>query len=86
MHRPRLAGALAVAALAALAGGCGQTADLKPRAGHELPVAPHGRDDRPDAAALLLPQPQASPERSVELRSRSEQRKDDPFDLPPKAD
>jgi len=67
----------------ALLAGCGQSAELKPRAGRELPVAPHGRDDRPSANALLEPQPQASPERSVELRSRSEQRKDDPFDLPP---
>ncbi len=65
--------------------GCGQSAELKPRTGHQLPVAPHGRDDRPTASALLVPQPQASPERSVELRSRSEPRQDDPFDLPPPA-
>lgn len=74
---------LASLALAALLGSCGQTADLKPQAGHSLPVAPHGRGDRPDASALLAPQPQASPIRSVELRSKSEQRQDDPFDLPP---
>ena len=67
----------------ALVAGCGQVAELKPSAGHELPVAPHGREDRPGANALLVPAPQASPERSVELRSRSEQRRDDPFDLPP---
>lgn len=69
-------------ALAAL-GSCGQTAELKPRAGHELPVAPLGRGDRPKPSELLAPTPQASPERSVELRSRSEPREDDPFDLPP---
>lgn len=69
--------------LAALVAGCGQMAELKPKPGHDLPVAPHGREDRPTANQLLIPQPQASPERSVELRSRSEQRKDDPFDLPP---
>jgi len=62
---------------------CGQTAELKPRAGHELPVAPLGRGDRPKPSELLVPSPQASPERSVELRSRSEPRQDDPFDLPP---
>ena len=62
---------------------CGQTAELKPRAGHQLPVAPLGRGDQPQASALLVPTPQASPERSVELRSRSEPREDDPFDLPP---
>ncbi|HET9630572.1 MAG TPA: hypothetical protein VFP14_13925 [Novosphingobium sp.] len=71
-----------LAALAALAS-CGQTAELKPRAGHELPVAPLGRGDRPKPSDLLVPTPQASPERSVELRSRSEPRQDDPFDLPP---
>ncbi|MDE2621247.1 MAG: hypothetical protein KGL54_13895 [Sphingomonadales bacterium] len=74
---------LTALALLALLAGCGQTADLKPRPGQTLPVAPHGRGDQPSAGALLAPQPQASPERSVELRSRSEQRKDDPFDLPP---
>ncbi len=33
--------------------------------------------------ALLAPPVQAIPERSVELRKRSEEREDDPFDLPP---
>ena len=63
--------------------GCGEAAELKPRAGHELPVAPYGRGDRPGPAKLLEPDPQASPQRSVELRQKSENRKDDPFDLPP---
>ena len=63
---------------------CGVRADLKPQAGKLLPVAPYGRQDRPTAANLLVPTPQASPERSVELRKRSEQRADDPFALPPK--
>ncbi|MFC3173562.1 hypothetical protein ACFOD9_04785 [Novosphingobium bradum] len=62
---------------------CGQTAELKPRAGRDLPVAPLGRGDRPKPSELMVPTPQASPERSVELRSRSEPREDDPFDLPP---
>ena len=62
---------------------CGQKADLKPVAGGSLPVAPYGRDDQPSAEALLRTTPQAAPERSVELRKRSEERTDDPFDLPP---
>lgn len=70
---------LLVTALAA----CGQRADLKPVAGKALPVAPYGRGDRPTADALLEPTPQTAPERSVELRKRSEARTDDPFDLPP---
>jgi hypothetical protein len=72
----------ALAVLIALAA-CGQRADLKPQTGQTLPVAPYGREDQPSAEALLAPTPQAAPERSVELRKRSEERTDDPFDLPP---
>ena len=64
-------------------GACGSRVALKPAAGHMLPVAPIGRDDRPSAEELLVRSPQAAPERSVELRKRSEERADDPFDLPP---
>ena len=32
---------------------------------------------------LLVLDPQAAPERNVELRRESEEREDDPFDLPP---
>lgn len=78
----QLAALVLLPAFAALAA-CGQTAELKPRPGHDLPVAPLGRGDRPKPSELLVPSPQASPERSVELRSRSEPREDDPFDLPP---
>lgn len=66
-----------------LLAGCGQMRDLTPPPGRSLPVAPYGREDRPTAAELLEPPPQAAPERSVELRRRSEERADDPFDLPP---
>lgn len=72
---------LAVLCLALAA--CGQTADLRPAPGKELPVAPYGREDKPTSEELLEPGPQAAPERSVELRRRSEEREDDPFDLPP---
>lgn len=75
----RLALVAAVLALAA----CGQKADLKPRAGKQLPPAPYGREDRPSAEELTRANPQMAPERSVELRKRSEERTDDPFDLPP---
>ncbi len=67
----------------ALLAACGQTADLLPAAGKELPEAPYGREDRLSAEELMEPVPQAAPERSVELRRRSEEREDDPFDLPP---
>jgi predicted small lipoprotein YifL len=75
----RSAALILIAGLAA----CGQKADLKPLPGASLPVAPYGRDDRLSAEALLKTTPQAAPERSVELRKRSEERTDDPFDLPP---
>ncbi len=74
--------------LATLAGvvaltACGQKADLEPLANEHLPVAPYGSEVRPEANELIELEPQAAPERSVELRRRSEEREDDPFDLPP---
>ena len=68
--------------LAALAG-CGSQCDLEPLAGASLPPAPYGRSDPPSANELLEPDPQAGPQRTVELRRESEEREDDPFDLPP---
>lgn len=62
---------------------CGSRAELRPQPDNALPVAPFGREDRPTADALLKPPPQAQPERNMELRKRSEERADDPFDLPP---
>lgn len=62
---------------------CGQRAALALKPGQQLPPAPYGRADRPAAPELLKLPTQAIPERSVELRTRSEQREDDPFDLPP---
>lgn len=73
------AAVLTVLSLAA----CGQKTDLAPPPGKALPIAPYGREERPAAEELLMPPPQAAPERSVELRRRSEPREDDPFDLPP---
>ncbi len=74
---------LPLLALTALLAGCGQTADLKPKPGHVLPPAPLGRSTQPTAEDLLKSRPQATPERSIELRKKSEDREDDPYDLPP---
>ena len=74
---------LGAGAMVALLAGCGGRADLRPVAGRTLPVAPYGRAERPVAAELLSPPPQARPGRAVELRQKSEPRLDDPFDLPP---
>jgi hypothetical protein len=73
---------VALAALLAL-GACGVKTDLKPQAGRALPPRPYGAEVTPTAADLLAPRAQAAPERSIELRKRSEERADDPFDLPP---
>jgi len=73
---------IALALLLALAA-CGQKRDLKPAEGEALPPAPYGQNEPQTAEQLLEPDPQAAPVRSVELRSRSEEREDDPFDLPP---
>jgi hypothetical protein len=62
---------------------CGSQRDLAPPPGHELPPPPYGRADRPTPLELLKPSPQAVPVRSDELRTQSEEREDDPFDLPP---
>jgi hypothetical protein len=62
---------------------CGNKRELKPLAGRVLPAAPFGRGNQPSADDLLKTPVQAKPERSVELRSRSQEREDDPFDLPP---
>ncbi|MDN3645977.1 hypothetical protein QWY75_07140 [Pontixanthobacter aestiaquae] len=74
-----LVGIIALGALS----GCAQKGDLEPLEGATLPVAPTGAEAPPNAEELLTPVPQAAPERSVELRRRSEEREDDPFDLPP---
>lgn len=63
--------------------GCGQKTMLTPPPGATLPPAPFGTNTRLDADALLELDPQAAPERSVELRKRSQVREEDPFDLPP---
>lgn len=66
---------------------CGAKAPLAPPEGASLPVAPYGspsgEENAPTAEQLLELDALAAPERSVELRRRSEEREDDPFDLPP---
>ena len=74
---------LSLALLALALAACGSQTDLEPVAGASLPPPPYGRADPPTAAELLLLDPQAAPERNVELRRESEEREDDPFDLPP---
>jgi hypothetical protein len=64
-------------------GGCGRVAELKPAAGHALPVKPLMARTTPTPSELLAPAPYARPDRVDELLQRSAPRKPDPFDLPP---
>lgn len=73
----------AITLAALLLAACGQKAQLEPVPPETLPPAPYGAEARPEADELLELDPLAAPERSVELRTRSEEREDDPFDLPP---
>lgn len=66
-----------------LLAGCGAQAPLAPPQGAKPPPSPYGATDNPTADELLRRDALAAPERSVELRRRSEERQDDPFDLPP---
>ena len=84
MMRVQQIAGLAVFGAAALAlSGCGNRRVLVPLAGHTLPRAPYGSTYRPNADQLLVPPVEVRPERNVDARVRSEQRADDPFDLPP---
>ena len=75
---------IAICVMAAgLLAGCGAKSPLTPVAGASLPAAPYGAPSKPTAEELLRREALAAPERSVELRRRSEERQDDPFDLPP---
>jgi predicted small lipoprotein YifL len=65
----RIALALMVAGLLA---GCGSRAPLTPPEGASLPTTPYGAQAQPTAEELLRREALAAPERSVELRRRSE--------------
>lgn len=75
---------LLIALLIPLAlGGCARKLALEPAPGESLPIPPIGRETPFTSDELLALPAQAAPERNLELRSRSEVREDDPFDLPP---
>lgn len=74
---------IAISALALAIAACGQRTDLRPEPGAALPPPGYGTAQPSEAEELLALDPQAAPERTVELRRESEEREDDPFDLPP---
>ncbi len=79
MKRPRI---LVIASVFAFAG-CGRVADLRPAAGHSLPVKPLMARTTPTVNELLTAPTYARPDRVDELVKRSQPRPADPFDLPP---
>ncbi len=81
--KKRVGISLAVMCAAIGLSACGQREDLEPATGSSLPSKAYGAEATPEAEELLEPETLARPERSVELRRRSEEREDDPFDLPP---
>lgn len=74
---------IGVAVIALALSGCGNLRELKPLAGQTPPAVAYGAAQPETAAELLEPSAQARPERNVELLSRSVERTDDEFDLPP---
>ena len=73
---------LALLSFLALAA-CGKQEDPKPLPGHSLPQKPATAKEAPSTDELLTPGAEARPERNMEQIRRSEERKDDPFDIPP---
>jgi PBP1b-binding outer membrane lipoprotein LpoB len=74
---------LLLAAGALLLAGCGSRDPLRPISTEQAPVKPATAEKAPTPQELLTPPPIARPERQDESLSRSEERKDDRFDLPP---
>ncbi len=74
---------LAALALVFALAACGGRQTLQPGEGASLPPKPAAARTAPTAAQLMTADDQARPERNDELLKRSEQRRDDHFDLPP---
>jgi predicted small lipoprotein YifL len=68
--------------LAALAG-CGSRDDLRPVSAEKTPQKPAMAARAPTTEELLTPPPIAQPQRQDDGLSRSQERKDDRFDMPP---
>jgi PBP1b-binding outer membrane lipoprotein LpoB len=75
---------IAIAGLAALLlAGCGVRAPLEPAPDDTLPPAPATAPAQPTSEELLERPPIARPGRVDEVVTRSEEREEDRFDLPP---
>jgi hypothetical protein len=72
--------------LVGLLAGCGSRTELKPLPG--MSAVPKSAEAKAaeTPAQLMKPSTQARPDRRADLLTESEERKDDPFDLPPGPD
>jgi hypothetical protein len=62
---------------------CGSRQELRPKEGQSLPPKPYAVATDPTPAELMTPDTQARPGRSDSLLDKSEERRNDKFDLPP---
>ena len=67
----------------ALIAACGNMEPLQPKAGEGMPAKPAMAARAPTTDELLTPPPNARPRLQDDGLRRSEEREDDPFDLPP---
>jgi uncharacterized lipoprotein YmbA len=74
---------VALIMVALLLSACGSKTALTPKAGQSLPIKPQTASAVPTPEQLLTPDSQARPKRSDEQLRRSQERRDDKFDLPP---
>lgn len=68
----------------ALLSACGGREALKPKPGQSAVPIAKGATEADTPQELMTPSPQARPDRNAELLRKSQERPDDPFDLPPK--
>ena len=73
----------AIAGALALLAACGSRQDLTPKTADRAPPKPAMAAAAPTTEQLLALPPQARPARQDDGLTKSEERKDDPFDLPP---
>jgi len=67
----------------ALLAACGNMEPLQPKTAQAVPPKPAMAARAPTTEELLTPPPNARPARQDDGLRRSEEREDDPFDLPP---
>ncbi len=74
---------LSLLCFAGLLSACGGRVPLAPPVGKQLPQKGESYSTRASSDQLMTPDTQARPKRSDEQLKRSEERREDKFDLPP---